>query len=80
MDHQLVQRMQVHWKKGLENFRSFFHLLGEAKGEIGNNALPSWCLNTVGVGFSRVTQIAGVLQKEDELRARQDIAKAREAA
>jgi hypothetical protein len=79
MDHQHIQRMRVHWKKGMENFQSFFTLLGEARSEVGNDALPNWCLEEVGIGFSRVTQIAKVLRADDEARVRQDLAQAREA-
>lgn len=71
--------MRVHWRKGLENFQSFFHLLAEARDEVGNSALPNWCFDEIGVGFSRITQVARCLREDDQLRIRQDLAQARQA-
>jgi len=71
--------MQVHWRKGLENFQSFFRLLAEARDEVGNSALPNWCFDVLGIGFSRVTQIAKCLKEDDQLRVKQELAQARQA-
>jgi flagellar biosynthesis GTPase FlhF len=79
MDEQNKQRMKVHWKRGLDHFQSFFTLLSEVREEVGNNALPGWCLNDLGIGFSRVTQIAKCLREDDRLRISQELAQSRAA-
>jgi hypothetical protein len=80
VDHDVKDRMQVHWKKMQGNALSFFALLDQVREEIGDAALASWCLNEIGIGMSRITRVQGILKKEDEDAVKARLKAAREHA
>jgi hypothetical protein len=79
MDHQQIQRMKVHWKKGRDNYTSFFTLLNEVRNEIGDAALPGWCIDKLHISLGTINEMIGVLKEADQLAIREELARARKA-
>jgi hypothetical protein len=77
---QQAQRLRALFKSGEDKLLSFYTVLGEVRQEIGYKELPNWCLRKLGIGFSVIEKISGVLAKTQEERVKIELRTAREAA
>lgn len=71
--------MRTLWKKGRNMYASFFAELGEVRQEIGDEALPHWCMTELHIGISVCHDCAKLLRGADEKRARDDLKRAKAA-
>jgi len=58
-------------------YAAFFCELEEARKEIGNEKFADWCLFELGIGLSVLTDVMGVLKKEDAARVKAEFVQAR---
>src|ERR1700719_2152577 len=80
MDQQeLADRMKAHFKKGRDNFSSFYALLDEVRQQVGNGELAFWCATQLGIPISVIEKTSGILNKIDEEIAKTNLGAAREA-
>jgi hypothetical protein len=79
MDNQQAERMRVLWKSGRDKLRSFFVHLSEVREEIGDDALPAWCMNELGIGLSVIARMTATLSAVDGELAKAELAKATKA-
>jgi hypothetical protein len=80
VEEQTADRLKALWKSGRDKYRSFFTVLEEVRKEIGDEALPMWCIKELRIGFSTITTVAGVLTKAETLRVKSELAEAKKAA
>lgn len=79
MDNQQAERMRVLWKSGRDKLRSFFAHLTEVRQEIGDDALPAWCMEELHIGLSVIARMTATLGAVDEELAKAEFSKAQKA-
>jgi hypothetical protein len=70
MDQQAGERIRVLIKSGRDKIAAAFATLDEVRKEIGDAALPGWCISELHMGISVITKMAGLLQQLDAERIR----------
>jgi hypothetical protein len=80
MDEQQTERLRALFKSGRDKYQSFFAVLEEVRQEIGDDALPKFCVEELGIGLSVITQATGILHSVDAKIARSELAVANEIA
>jgi ATPase subunit of ABC transporter with duplicated ATPase domains len=65
MQEQQAERLRVLWKSGRDKYNSFFAVLEEVRAEIGDEALPKWCVDNLQIGLSVITETRKVLLRVD---------------
>lgn len=77
MENDQTQRLRALWKSARDKYRSFFTVLNEVRVEIGDAALPDWCLTELQIGLSVITKVATTLNDTDEALVRAEFAEAK---
>lgn len=80
MDNQQAERMRALWKSARDKYLSFFAVLEEVRHEIGNDALPAWCVDNLRIGMSVIVQTRKLLTDTDAEIAKRNLAASAAAA
>jgi hypothetical protein len=80
MEEQTADRLKALWKSGRDKYRSFYAVLNDVRLEIGDEALPAWCVRELQIGLTVITSTAAVLTKAETLRVKSELAEAKRAA
>jgi hypothetical protein len=73
MDEQQQERLRALWKSGRDKYRSFFAVLEQVRHEIGNDALPKYCVEELGIGLSVITLATNILNGIDAKIAKSEL-------
>jgi hypothetical protein len=65
MDMQQSERLRALWKSGRDKYRSFFTVLSEVRQEIGDDALPHYCIAELHIGISVITEVSKIMRGVD---------------
>jgi len=65
MDTQQSERLRALWKSGRDKYRSFFAVLAEVRQEIGDDALPHYCIAELHIGISVITEVSKIMRGVD---------------
>lgn len=78
-EQQQADRLRALWKSARDKYASFFTTLNEVRGEVGDDALPTWCIHNLGIGISVILNVSEALTKTDREVVRAKLAAANKA-
>jgi hypothetical protein len=64
-DEQRAERLRALWKSGRDKYVSFFAVLDEVRREVGDEALPNWCIDNLRIGLAVIASTKKILIKAD---------------
>jgi hypothetical protein len=80
MSPEEIQKMRVHWQKGLNHCASFFTELSEVRREIGDDVrFAQWCETELHINLRRILNMTSILREGDAQRTKREFMPARHA-